>query len=114
MITRTIKIREKTLPSVDHYNEIKYPEDGFYLVKDKEGSLNDVLLYVGPQYEGGIRMVAYTGEWDAIKYTIEDPEDAIMPAFEGPDEPIHYTQNQLSENFALNMLSIALHGKKAE
>ena len=112
MIKLEVKIREKTLPNAEHYDDTKYSDDGFYIVKDKEVAVNDILIYVGPQYVGGSRFVAYMGEWETLRSSFEKEVAKVTPEYEGPSDPIHHTPGQVSEDFVLNLASVLTNGKK--
>jgi hypothetical protein len=119
MINTNVKIREKSFKDASQMWIIdQYTKEGLYLIKDASETktpLPDQLVFIGSNVVGGMAMVNYIGNWGAISkfFGVEDEEDVVKPG-SVIENPVESSHGKLSEEFALDMLSIAMHGTKAK
>jgi hypothetical protein len=120
MIKASVKIREKTLKdSSEVFLPEKYPDNGFFVVTDESGTYVKQLVYVGSNNAASMPTVYYIGDWEYLeKYFVYDKdgmEDVSKEMNEVQFQPINLDDRaKVSEEFALDMLSVAMHGKKAK
>ena len=115
MITKNVIINEITLTSSLTYSGIEYPKTGFFKVFDADNK--DTLPVMTFVYgEGNMKMVNYLGLWDDFEnYVLIDkikPSKAKKVIVENVVEVDKVHPVGVSEDFALNMLNVALHSQK--
>lgn len=117
MIKGTVKIREKTFKDMSlMWNIDQYSKEGLYLIKDGSEIAPDQLVFAGITTAGVLPIVTYIGNWETInKFFGEvDLEEKAMDSMKEIAPMDFGGTDVVSGDLLLDVLSIAMHGKKAK